>query len=178
MATAAEPPPSSTLDSFEPERAEKAADHAALSAAAARESRQQQETFAAAAVPMAKARGVPRAANLLDPHTAPTTVVNETSAAAAIERWAQSCDAASIGLVGPMRWRGLEVVAWRQQLDDQQVVTTLRFAPEITREALAAALGSLATKTSLTAAHCAHTVLRELRPSEAGWSLTCECASP
>lgn len=175
MADAAPP---ATAASPEPEAA-MAAESAARSAAAgavARESIQRQERSVAAAAPMAKASRVPLTTNLMAQRDAAAPVASDGNIATVIERWAQSCWVESVGLSAPMLWRGLAVTSWTRQASDETVQTTLLFAPEVTREAITASLGSLAAKASLTSAHCAAPVARELRQSRDGWALVCECA--
>lgn len=157
----------------EPEAAAMAADavtQSTATGAVAGESMSRQQRFATAAAPMAKASRAPLMWNLMSQRDA-----SETAAAAAIERWAQSCAAESPGLSAPTLWRGLAVAAWSRQAESAQVQTTLLFAPEVSHEAITTALDALAAKATLTSAQCAGPVTRELRQSARGWALVCEC---
>ena len=118
---------------------------------------------------------MPLAANLMSQRAAPASVVSDAAVTAAIELWAQSCGAESMSLSAPTLWRGLAVVSWAQHADDRQVGTTLRFAPEVSREAITASLGALAAKASFTTAQCTAPTARELRQSGDGWMLVGEC---
>ncbi|MES2885230.1 MAG: hypothetical protein V4709_10525 [Pseudomonadota bacterium] len=177
MAMADAPAPAA-IEMAEPEAATLAADAAAQPAAVgavASESMPRQEGYAAAPAPMAKARRAPLTANLMSQRVAPAAVASDAIVAAEIEHWAQGCGAESIAFNAPTRWRGLTVVSWVRRADDKQLLATLSFAPEVSREAIRASLGPLAAKASLTVAHCAAPAARELRQSGDGWALVCEC---
>lgn len=179
MAMADAPAPSVAMEASEPEIAapDAAASLSAAGAVAATESMQRHEQLATAAPPppVAKASRAPLTSNLMHDRAAPSSIASDTAVAAAIEQWARTCGAEAIALTAPTRWRGLAVTSWVRQADDQRMRATLLFAPDVSQEAITASLGSLAVKATLTAAQCAGPVTRELRQTNAGWALTCEC---
>ena len=179
MAMADAPAPSVAMEGSEPEIAapDAAASLSAAGAVAATESMQRHEQLATAAPPppVAKASRAPLTSNSMRDRAAPSFIASDTAVAAAIEQWARTCGAEAIALTAPTRWRGLAVVSWVRQADDQRMRATLLFAPDVSQEAITASLGSLAVKATLTAAQCAGPVTRELRRANTGWTLTCEC---
>ncbi|MDO9453071.1 MAG: hypothetical protein Q7J29_09435 [Stagnimonas sp.] len=173
MADAPAPPIAKTAPEAEAIEAESLARSAAADAVV-RESMQRQERFAAAAAPMSKASRAPQTSSRMV-QSAPAPAASETGAAVAIEHWAQDCADVPVTLTVLTLWRGLTVTSWAQQAGNQRLRTTLRFAPEVTREAIAVSLGSLAAKASLATLQCDAPMTRELRPSDDGWTLVCEC---
>lgn len=171
VAPPAPPPPAMAMaDAPLPVVAASPAPEAAAMGAMARESATDQQRLEATAAPMAKASRAPVTSMLMSPRDS-----SKIAVASAIERWAQSCEADALDLDEQRQWRGLALHSWARQGGDAFFQTALLFAPEVTGEAIAASLGALAAKATLTTSACVGPVMRELRQLSAGWALVCEC---